>query len=83
MTTIRTLLFTIFLATVVLAGCGNTNTPSTPSSIPTVTGLPAGEPTMPPNVREEGYPAPSEILVPTIDPSSYPAPVDPGAYPAP
>lgn len=83
MTTIRSVLLTVLLATAVLVGCGNNSTPSNPPSIPTVPGLPEGEPTLAPNVPVEGYPAPEQILVPTEDPANYPAPVDPGAYPAP
>lgn len=85
MTTIKTLLMTLLLATFVLVGCNPTATPSEPPALPTATGLPATEPTIPVNAPVEGYPAPGEgeSLVPTIDPANYPAPVDPGAYPAP
>jgi hypothetical protein len=87
MTTIRTILMTVLLATVVLVGCGNNSTPANPPSIPTVPGLPEGEPTLAPNVPVEGYPAPDEIIMPTQDPASYPAPAImptlPANYPAP
>lgn len=74
MKTIRTVLFTVLLASAVLVGCGNNSTPANPPAIPTASGLPAGEPTLPANVPVEGYPAPEQLVVPTTDPSSYPAP---------
>ena len=84
MKSIRTILFVVLLSTVVLVGCGNNSTPGKPPAIPTVSGLPEGEPTLPANPPVGGYPAPEQIVVPTTDPAgAYPEPLDPSAYPSP